>query len=64
MRAPKRKEAILQTAIDAIISYRNNNSWGERIYYILLRIWATAFQRGYVKGLCDADKEAREKVSA
>lgn len=64
MRTPKRKGAILQTANERIQSSKGTYFWGERIYYILLRIWATAYQRGYVQGLLDADKEARAKVTS
>jgi hypothetical protein len=55
---PKSRSAILETAIRHAQGYKSTLNWGQRMYYILLGVWETAFCRGYAKALRDQTKEA------
>jgi hypothetical protein len=56
-RKQKTRYEILDTANDHIQSYRSSYFWNQRIYYILVGVWGTAFSRGYAKALHDVAKE-------
>lgn len=57
-RKQKMRGAILQTATEHIQgNIEGPFYWGQSIYYVLARIWETAFNRGYDKALRDQAKE-------
>jgi hypothetical protein len=61
-RNQKTRYEILDTANDHIQSYKSTYFWNQRIYYILVGVWSTAFRRGYDKALRDQSKPLKDAI--